>query len=149
MPRGLTERQGVVLAALSVTPAAQFAPVQIQKLFFLLDENVASSFGGKLFTFEPYDYGPFDKAVYQELEVLKHHGFIGLVQVGPGPGGRRYSATEVGAAVGQEVAATLPKDAVEYIRTASEWVRSLTFAQLVGSIYKAFPAMRARSIFVE
>jgi hypothetical protein len=44
--------------------------VQVQKLFFLLDENIAADLGGRQFSFEPYDYGPFDRAVYSELELL-------------------------------------------------------------------------------
>ena len=149
MPNGLTQRQRIVLAALAAVPQAEFAPVQVQKMFFLLDENISSSIGGKLFAFEPYDYGPFDKTVYQELDTLREYGLVNLTLVAPGPGGRRYSATEAGQDVGNEVIAGLNADTVSYIRDVGVWVRNLSFAQLVGSIYKAFPQMRARSIFVE
>lgn len=144
-----TGRQKVVLAAIACSPGAVFAPVQVQKLFFLLDEGVAPLMGGKQFSFEPYDYGPFDKAVYQELDSLQRQGFVEMYQVAPGPGGRRYSLTLAGQATGQAALANFPLPVHQYMREVSEWVRRLSFAQLVGSIYSAFPEMRARSIFIE
>lgn len=149
MAQGLSHRQEVVLAALAAVPHAQFAPVQVQKLFFLLDESVAAHLGGKQFAFEPYDYGPFDKAVYQELDELRERGLVNLIYIAPGPGGRRYSTTDSGQVLGAQLSNNLPKSVVGFIREASNWVRTLSFAQLVGSIYKAFPHMKARSIFVE
>ncbi|MEH6676589.1 hypothetical protein [Phenylobacterium sp.] len=137
------------MAALATVPHAQFAPVQVQKMFFLIDENIAPHIGGKQFEFEPYDYGPFDKSVYQELEALRQIGLVDLELVAPGPGGRRYSTTPLGQQIGTDVVGTLPRNVVAYIHEVSAWVRSLNFAQLVGSIYRAYPQMRARSIFVE
>ena len=145
----LTSRQRVALAALASVPGAHFAPVQVQKMFFLLDENIANDFGGKQFNFEPYDYGPFDKAVYQELDFLKSIGLVDIAYVSPGAGGRRYFLTDEGQEFGAAILADLPGGAEAFMREVAEWVRRLSFAQLVGSIYKAFPHMRARSIFVE
>jgi len=149
MPTGVTPRQSVVLAALAACPDASFAPVQIQKLFFLLDETIANQIGGKQFSFEPYDYGPFDKAVYQELDVLSHNGLVEIFQVTPGPGGRRYKLTNAGQEVGTLALARIPVEAKSFMQEVSDWTRRLSFAQLVGSIYRAFPHMRERSIFVE
>ena len=54
MATALTHRQELVLAALASRPGTGFAPVQVQKLFFLIDENIAESIGGKQFAFEPF-----------------------------------------------------------------------------------------------
>lgn len=145
----LTSRQKVVLAALACSPGAAFAPVQVQKMFFLLDEAISPQIGGKQFAFEPYDYGPFDKVVYQELDALQRLGFVEMYQAAPGPGGRRYSLTVKGNELGQVALVGIPDSAKKYMVDVSEWVRKLSFAELVGSIYKAFPKMRAKSIFVE
>ena len=72
MHANLTHRRRVVLAALACKDRAAFAPVQVQKLFFLLDENVADELGGRQFDFQPYYYGPFDREVYAELQTLAH-----------------------------------------------------------------------------
>lgn len=64
-------RQDLVLAALAAAGEnAAFAPVQVQKFFFLIDREGAHLFGGPHFHFTPYDYGPFDSAVYEALDLL-------------------------------------------------------------------------------
>jgi uncharacterized protein YwgA len=146
MPDTLTRRQEIMLAVLASESAARFAPVQVQKLFFLVDENAAPRLGGKLFSFQPYNYGPFDAEVYRELEALET---AGLVTISPGPGGqRRYFLTPAGYDRGRRELEDLPGPIRAYLADVSRWVRSLSFAQLVGSIYSAYPQMRENSIFV-
>lgn len=146
MPRP-TPRQKVMLAALAAESEASFAPVQVQKMFFLIDENIGEALGGKRFRFQPYDYGPFDKAVYDELEGLQRKGLVQISEVGPGMGRRRYSLTAKGQAAGRAALQELSADAADYMKDVSKWVRKLGFAALVGSIYKAYPHMRANSVF--
>jgi hypothetical protein len=116
-------------------------------MFFLIDENVAEELGGRLFAFSPYDYGPFDSDVYHELTALQRLGLVTIEAAGPSAGRRRYAVTAEGERVGTSQLAELPAGASDYIRRVSQWVRSLSFAQLVGAIYKAYPAMRANSVF--
>jgi len=144
----LTQRQRIMLAALATEPGASYAPVQVQKLFFLLDENASGSLGGPQFAFEPYDYGPFDKDVYRELEELQRLGLVNIASVYAGSGSRRhYSLTPAGVLEGQKALSVIPAPIRDYMTNLSAWVRSLSFAQLVGSIYKAYPHMRENSIF--
>ena len=56
-------RKEVVLAALAPAKHAPHSPVQVQKLIFLIDRNIPREVGGPHFDFQPYNYGPFDKAV--------------------------------------------------------------------------------------
>src|SRR5690242_7324094 len=65
------ERRELVLAALSVANGDVHTPVQLQKLFFLIDREIPHRVNGPHFQFEPYNYGPFDRAVYRELELLE------------------------------------------------------------------------------
>jgi uncharacterized protein len=144
----LTPRQAIVLAALGAERRARFAPVQVQKLFFLIDENVAAGIGGRQFAFVPYDYGPFDQDVYHELERLARAGMVQIDAAGPAAGRRQYTVTPEGQQVGEQLLARLPQPIVEYIKNTSRWVRSLSFAELVGAIYRAYPRMRENSVFV-
>jgi uncharacterized protein len=144
----VSPRQEVVLAALAADNGA-FAPVQVQKLFFLLDENIADRLGGKQFGFEAYDYGPFDKNVYRELERLASMGLVQIISTGFSHGGRVYSVTPSGQQVGEQMLGRLDTKVADYIKSVSHWVRSLSFAELVGSIYKAYPRMKENSVFVE
>lgn len=145
MVQSLTRRQSMVLAALATQPGHAYAPVQVQKLFFLADENVSEEMGGKLFNFAPYNYGPFDAEVYHELEQIQAAGL--LMIVGGSGGSRKYVLTAAGQALGQTQLSMLPAPVSAYFERAAAWVKGLSFAQLVGSIYKAYPGMRANSIF--
>lgn len=64
------DREDLVLACLAPAKGALHSPVQVQKMFFLIDRNISEDIEGPLFDFHPYDYGPFDKAVYETLEKL-------------------------------------------------------------------------------
>jgi len=142
----VSPRQKVVLAALAAERSSSFAPVQVQKLFFLLDQNIAADLGGPQFSFEPYDYGPFDRAVYSELEALAQKGFV-AIEVAPGASRRKFSLTAAGYDAGRAAFAQLSARAQDYLMRVSAWVRSLSFAELVGSIYKQYPSMKANSVF--
>lgn len=143
----LSNRQAIVLAALASDPDASFSPVQIQKLFFLIDENAAHLVGEKLFSFEPYDYGPFDQSVYRELEQLQSMGLVFIGNAGSYGGSRRYYVSPEGAHQGLSALSSLNPSLKKYITEVGAWVRSLSFAELVGAIYKAYPRMRENSIF--
>ncbi|SRR6266446_5544855 len=142
----ISPRQKVVLAALAADRSSSFAPVQVQKLFFLLDQNIAADLGGPQFSFEPYDYGPFDRAVYSELEALAQKGLV-AIEAEPGASRRKFLLTAAGYDAGRTAFAQLSARAQDYLLRVSAWVRSLSFAELVGSIYKQYPSMKANSVF--
>ena len=145
MPSQEMSRMKFVAAALASVNGAVFAPVQLQKMFFLLDQNVTDQVGGPMFDFQPYDYGPFDKVVYRELEGLASQG---MARINPAAWGRReYSLTPEGQSFGEKALESLPPEIRIYIAKVSEFVRSLGFAELVGAIYNAYPEMRENSIF--
>jgi uncharacterized protein len=140
----LNHRQKIVLAALSVLPEAKFAPVQVQKIFFLIDQNVAEEIGGRQFNFAAYDYGPFDKTVYDELAVLQTQGYV---KIENGDTVRKFSLTQLGLTEGGKTLSVLPKRSGDYLRAIVPWAHRLSFSQLVGAIYKEYPNMRENSIF--
>lgn len=125
---------------------AYLSPVQVQKLFFILDQEMPQQYEGARFHFKPYDYGPFDSSVYSEIE---NHSRSGLAQLTYGPGYRCYALTDAGLTAGNRLAARLPLDVRAYIERVGTWVRQLSFQQLVSAIYKQYPAMRAKSVFRE
>lgn len=140
------ERRDLVLAVLAASNGARHSPVQVQKLFFLVDQRVASKVGGPHFEFVPYDYGPFDRAVYDELRQLEADG---LVEIGTDGRYPSYALTPAGQVAGDTFLNELPPQVVDYIRRLSDFVRSLSFSQLVSVIYREYPSMRANSVFQE
>ncbi len=135
-------RSDLVLAALAPADGKRHSPVQVQKLMFLLDRE-ARKLVGRHFNFIPYHYGPFDPEVYSVLESLDGHE---LVTIRPEGNRRSYALTPAGQRRGEEILRDLPPPAQDYIRRLSEFVRELSFTQLVSAVYKAYPEMRQNSV---
>ena len=140
----MTSRQAFMLAALSAAERRSFTPVQVQKLFFLIDRNVAKAIGGTQFDFHPYNYGPFDRAVYDELDRLSVGGSVTVLRENSW---RSYSLTAEGQKVGEEYFQRLDAGVQDYVKRAASFVLSLDFTQLVSAIYRAYPDMKANSVF--
>ena len=71
-------RQDFLLAVLAAGDGEAHQPAQVQKLFFLLDRKVPKEVGGPWFNFKPCDYGPFDKAVYEEMLALGQRRLVAI-----------------------------------------------------------------------
>jgi hypothetical protein len=114
---------------------------------FLITRNISSLVtDGPNFNFIAYDYGPFDRAVYDEVEQLQQKE---LAEIQPSGMGRwnTYAASNAGMARGENLLAQMSNEHREYVRSVSRWVRSQNFSSLVRSIYKAYPEMRENSVF--
>jgi uncharacterized protein len=141
------DRKELVLAALSTSNGLPWSPVQVQKLFFILDQRAAANLGGPHWDFKPYDYGPFDASVYSELEILSYGGLASIAKPSSGP--KEFRLQPEGQRRGEALLASLPEGVVAYVRDLAKWVRSLTFQQLVSAVYREFPEMKANSVFRE
>jgi uncharacterized phage-associated protein len=140
------EKKEFVLAALAVSVGAEHTPVQVQKLFFVIDREIPQLVGGPFFNFIAYDYGPFDSDVYNVLRQLEEDGDVQTLYCCPS-GFRHYKLTAQGQDKGVSILQRLDKKASEYITALSDKIRKLSFAELVSAIYKAYPEMKANSVF--
>jgi len=142
----LMTRDQVVLAVMSTASQKGFRPVQIQKLFFLVDDRFSNHTGGPHFVFEPYDYGPFDQSVYHKLDELERDGYVEVTdQLYP----RCYSLTDAGQELGEEAFSKLDENVQEKLEQLSKFVRALSFGDLVSAIYREYPEMKVNSVFSE
>ncbi len=139
-------KDDAILAAMAAGDVSAFTPVQVQKLLFLLDKKAAPALGGPLFDFRPYDYGPFDREVYDRLDELAASGLVDIAGQSF-KRDRHYSLTQAGLARGQRALDTLPAPVKSYMQRLSRFVTSLSFVQLVSAIYGAYPEMRVNSVF--
>jgi hypothetical protein len=138
------DKASLVLAALKPGGGFRYSPVQVQKLLFLIDRQIPDLVDGPHFDFQPYHYGPFDRTVYQVLTGLAVRGFVDVDTAAPR---RTYSLTPEGLREAERLFAALPLRAQDFITRTSEFVRRLSFAQLVSAIYKAYPEIKANSVF--
>lgn len=140
-------RDDVILSALAAGgEGATYSPVQVQKLFFLIDREAYQLVGGPHFNFRPYDYGPFDRTVYDTLESLAARN---LASIYSSDKYRTYGLNPNGFAQGTERLREMPQNAQKFISEISHWVRNLSFEQLVAAIYNAYPDMKVNSVFRE
>ena len=138
-------RDELVLAAMAPGGGHRYSPVQVQKLLFLIERQIQPAIlEGPHFDFRPYHYGPFDITVYSALGQLATRG---LVSIDRSSEPRTFSLTPEGVAQGNDSLRQLPADTQDFFRRASEFVRAHSFSSLVAAIYKAFPEMRANSVF--
>jgi uncharacterized protein YwgA len=138
------ERHDLVLAALSPAKNGLYTPVMVQKLFFLIDRVIPKLVGGPYYNFVPYNYGPFDAEVYNDLENLAHQGHVQIILEEKW---RNYALTESGLQRGEKSFGLFDPKAQEFIIAASETVRRLSFTELVSAIYKKYPDMQKNSVF--
>ena len=141
----LQDKEKYVLAVMSSSEGNGFSAVQVQKIFFLVDEEISDLVGGKQFSFAPHHYGPFDKNVYSVLESLVEKGLVYINFHAANL--RSYMLTPQGHEIGQAGLNDLPPAAQDFIGRSSEFVRGHTFADLVAAIYKSYPEMRENSVF--
>lgn len=140
-------RGAIGLVVLSLADGGDFTPVQIQKALFLASEEVPDAFEPfSRFNFQPYDYGPFDSAVYSEIEHLEQNGLAEVVHA-PNGRWRVYRATPAGIDEAENLRAALTERQVDLLGRIVQLVRRLSFNELVSAIYRSYPRMRERSVF--
>ena len=137
-------RRNLVLAALAPGGGARYTPVQVQKLLFLIDRRIPAAVNGPHFNFQPYHYGPYDRAVYGELNVL---AAAGLVDIDDRHSVRSFALTVAGQREGERLLNDLEPKARSFVVRISEFVRNASFSDLVSAIYREFPDMRVNSVF--
>lgn len=139
------QKKELLLAALAAGHGQVHTPVQIQKLIFLIEKNLSEQLGGTAFSFVPYDYGPFDSSLYDVLRAMEGDGLA--VSETTTRGWKKYKLTVDGQASGEELLNSIPQQASDYIRKISSLVRELNFAELLSTVYKAYPEMKVNSVF--
>lgn len=138
------KRSEIVLAAMAAGGSeARYSLSQLQQLLFLIDREIPEHVGGPHFRFKPYYYGPFDKEVYAEIFALVRGRFVNVDTT------ERYCLfllTGSGSALGTNILTGLAAPVSRYLGEASEWVRALSFRQLLTAIYSYFPDMAIHSL---
>lgn len=139
-------RQDWLLLTLSRSPDGAMSPVQIQKALFLFGQEVGGSAGTRFYSFVPYDYGPFDSAIYVDLRRMMHDGRV-RGEWSEGRSWRNYTLT----GHGRQAAHVLENEAddrlVEFLGRIVVWVKGRSFSDLLRSVYAAYPEFAVNSVF--
>jgi len=140
-------RRSDVLLAFLASPSAGHEPdqIRIMKGLFLLSREGPGELLN-LYAFEPYDYGPFDKGVYADIDRLMTNG---LISVEPSVGSSRkiYRLTDPGRERAGDVRGSMDPDALAAIDETKRVVTEKTFNELLRYVYGRHPDMATRSKF--
>ena len=139
-------REDVLLMVVAAGQGTPLTPVQLQKSLFLIGERLTESLPKPLYEFEPYHYGPFNGDIYADADDLESQGYLVSVGSTSGTWLDRAITTE-GAKRVEVVEQQLPRPIRDYIHTIVEWSQSMSFSQLVRSIYAEYPEYRQNSVF--
>lgn len=139
------DKRELLLVALGQGGNDFHTPVQVQKLLFLIDKNIGERLGGPFFNFAPYDYGPFDSSIYEVLRDLERDELI--CSKAATNGMKIHGLTDKGLIKCNQLSQLIDPISIDYIKRVSEFVRSLSFPELVSAIYKAYPEMKLNSVF--
>lgn len=142
------ERRNWALLVIDEAGASGLSPLQLQKSLFLIGRNLPTDVGDSYYEFVPYNYGPFDSRVYSDAQYLVNQELVQMAQVA-GRNWSYYIITPLGHEMAQHIRESeVSERAAKYITTLVSWVQSLSFAQLLSAIYKAYPEYKAKSVFV-
>ena len=143
MTNGL-ERIDILLSIIVAAQGDAVSPVQLQKVAFLVGQECQNDVPSDYYQFVPYDYGPYCKDINIDVEELERRGHISVSSSPPGTR-KEYRATFRSSRIDFS---HIPASVAEYTEKAVEWMKPLSFGELVSAIYKAYPAYSANSIFV-
>lgn len=120
-------------------------PIRIQKsLFLVAQESGAPAL--EAYKFVPYNWGPFSREIYEDLERLQADGLLERVHV-PGKSYYSYRQTSTGHEQARRIetlAAAPLRAKIRELRTA---VATDSFDQLLRRVYDRYPDFAANSIF--
>jgi len=98
-----------------------------------------------LYDFSPYAYGPFDTAVYGDLDILEARGLI-RCSVVLGTNRRVFELSSQGQKRFEQLLEDAPPDGLAALRGIKEKLTSLGFVELLKFVYDKYPKYASRSV---
>ncbi|GAA5335982.1 hypothetical protein YIM730264_20050 [Thermus hydrothermalis] len=127
--------------ARSARRSAEVLVTALMKYLFLLQME-GSSTRRRFYHFVPYDYGPFAKELYTDLQKLQDEG---LVRVESNPEEEKTKITLTDPARIDEELAELPDDLKQDVATIVKTYGDLDHNNLLKIVYEKYPAYARKS----
>lgn len=117
--------------------------IRIQKAIFLLTCRGALRWR-TLYSYEPYDWGPYSRELAADLRNLRANGLIRVAQ-GVGDRHGRHALTEQGEELATVLWGRLDESELEFIRRIRQYVTSKDFNSLLREVYAEYPEYATES----
>lgn len=137
------KRADLLLKIIAAAEGEPLTPAQLQKVAFLVAKKFPDDVPANYYRFQKYDYGPFCVDIYRDAESLERDGLV-LITINQGGGWQEYSASyQAGAYEFDAISDRISR----YIKETVTWARSISFQELVRSIFIDYPEYRENSVF--
>jgi hypothetical protein len=120
-------------------------PIRIQKGMFLFAMESEAPAREK-YDFVPYNWGPFSRAIYDDLESLQTAGLVERLPV-PGASHFAYRRTSAGDAAAERLSRGGSEALVASLRQARAAVSDVDFGMLLRRVYRKYPTYATKSLF--
>jgi len=148
---GQMNRKDWTLMTIALAKGSPLSPIQLQKSLFILGEQCKKDIGGNFYKFIPYNYGPFNPDIYSDAESLVVEELV-RIEKAPDKQWAEYSITTEGKTRASELkskASEKTTRAIKYLESVVRWVKTVTFGELIRTIYKFYPKFKKNSVFEE
>ncbi len=132
------EKKDFVLKVLSIIDMP-LTPIQIQKMFFLLEKRLGKE--AAFFNFEPYMYGPYDRNLNDIVNEMVKNNEIDVSNIN---GVNNY---QVNKNLNHFNNNFFDEKKAQFIQNLASFIKQKTFKELCFSIYEEFPEMKVNSVF--
>lgn len=140
------EKKDFLLLVVAAGEGQPLNPVQLQKTLFLIERANLPETPKPFYEFEPYHYGPFDKEIYIDADLLGMEGLVARVSSVRGAWTDTVITAE-GTKRATSLGKNLSSSSAKFIADVVRWAQPLSFGDLVGTVYKFFPEYRVNSVF--
>jgi hypothetical protein len=130
-------RKDWTLLAVSLGGNKGLTPAQLQKVLFLLSKAYPKTIS---------NYGPFDKAIYQDAKLLVDEGLIKTIEKN-GNSWSYYCISSDGVDKAKLLLGDHSLRPAAYLNKLVHWAQTLTFEQLISSVYEKYPEYKVNSVF--
>lgn len=134
----MNNQEEFLLNVLSIVRVA-LSPIQIQKLFFLLEKRLGKE--AEYFDFQPYFYGPYDKNLTEILNKAVQNNKLELSNI------NGVSYYQINKSHVKNTDHFLDDKKKQFIDTLVNFITHKSFKELCFAIYKEFPDMKKNSVF--
>ena len=132
----MAHRKDWLLLAIASAADGKLSPVQSQEAMFLLSEEAGALVPRPFYSFHPYNYGPFDAAVYRDVDDLQQDGLLRIVHA---ERSAMYQITPAGLDHAGQLRGSLDPHATEYLERLVVWIKSLSFDAVLEAISEKYP----------